>query len=48
MKHQNIVELYDYTETSDEYLLYMEFCDKASHFADKISEVTYLLFLDFG
>jgi hypothetical protein len=48
MRHQNIVELYDYTETNDEYLLFMEFCDKADHLSKKIAEVRYniLLILD--
>lgn len=31
MFHDNIVELYDYTETKDEYVLYMEYCDKADY-----------------
>lgn len=39
MKHSNIVELYNYTETEDEYVLFMEYCDKASYFANKILEV---------
>ena len=42
MNHENIVKLYDYTETEDEYLLYMEFCDKGDYLAHKI--VSWLLF----
>ena len=39
MEHDNIVKLYDYTETNDEYLLYMEYCDKGDYLAQKILEV---------
>jgi serine/threonine protein kinase len=41
MSHDNIVKLFEYTETKDEYLLYMEYCDKADHLAAKILEVTF-------
>ena len=41
MKHQNVVELYNYTETPDEYLIYMEYCNKASYFSEKILDVSY-------
>lgn len=43
MDHDNVVKLYEYTETQDEYVLYMEYCDKANYFADKILEVSYYL-----
>mmetsp|Transcript_48139 Transcript_48139/g.35329 ORF Transcript_48139/g.35329 Transcript_48139/m.35329 type:complete len:81 (+) Transcript_48139:279-521(+) len=38
MDHQNIVELYNYTETPDSYVMFMEFCDRGSYFSDKILE----------
>jgi len=39
MDHDNIVKLFDYTETKEEYVLYMEFCDRADYLAQKILEV---------
>lgn len=36
MNHDNIVKLFDYTETQDEYVLYMEYCDRADYLTDKI------------
>lgn len=39
MEHENVVKLFDYTETSDEYVLYMEYCDRADYLAAKILEV---------
>ena len=42
LKHQNIVNLFEYTETKDEYVLFMEYCDKGAHLSQKILEVSYL------
>ena len=42
MDHDNIVKLFDYTETEEDYLLYMEFCDKADYLPAKILEVSAL------
>jgi len=39
MSHSNIVKLYDYTETKEEYMLFMEYCDRADYLASKILEV---------
>ena len=39
MDHDNIVKLYDHTETESEHIMYMEYCDKANYLADKILEV---------
>lgn len=39
MDHQNIVKLYDSVETKNEYVMYMEYCDKASQLSEKINEV---------
>ena len=41
MKHENIVNLYEYTETKEEYVLFMEYCDKGAHLSQKILEVSY-------
>lgn len=40
-KHENIVELYDYTETSDEFVLLMEYCNDANYFEEKIESVSH-------
>lgn len=40
MQHENVVELFDYTETKNEYVLYMEYCDQADYLAKKIHEVS--------
>lgn len=39
LKHENIVELYDYTENADEFVLLMEYCNDASYFEDKLEQV---------
>jgi hypothetical protein len=39
MNHSNVVKLYDYTETKNEYVMYMEFCDKPDYLSNKILEV---------
>ena len=41
MHHSNIVKLYDYTETKEEYMLFMEYCDRADYLAAKILEVRF-------
>lgn len=40
MEHENVVKLYEYTETKDEFVLYMEYCDLAGYLPDKILEVS--------
>lgn len=39
LRHENIVELYDYTENDNEFVLLMEYCNDASYFEDKIENV---------
>lgn len=39
MKHENIIKLYEYRETQDEYQLYMEYANKGEFLAKKILEV---------
>jgi serine/threonine protein kinase len=39
MKHENIVELYDYTENDKEIVLLMEYCNDANYFEQKLEEV---------
>jgi len=41
MNHENIVELYDYTENDKEIVLLMEFCNDANYFENKIEEVSW-------
>jgi serine/threonine protein kinase len=40
MKHENIVELYDYTENENEIVLLMEYCNDANYFEQKLEEVS--------
>lgn len=40
LKHENVVELFDYTETDKEFALLMEYCNDASYFETKIEEVS--------
>jgi serine/threonine protein kinase len=39
MKHENVVELYEYTETEDNIELYMEYCNDAQYLERLIEEV---------
>ena len=39
LKHDNVVELYEYTENVDEIVLLMEYCNDANYFERKIEEV---------
>jgi hypothetical protein len=34
-----VVELYDYTESEQEFVLLMEYCNDANYFQDKIEDV---------
>lgn len=36
LKHDNVVELYDYTENEKEIVLLMEYCNDAGYFEEKI------------
>jgi len=38
MKHENVVELYDYTENEKEIVLLMEYCNRPTYFEEKIEE----------
>jgi len=38
IKHENIVELYHYTETSSTIELILEYCDNHSYFEDRLEE----------
>jgi calcium/calmodulin-dependent protein kinase I len=40
LKHENVVELYDYTESEREFVLLMEYCNDANYFQDKIEDVS--------
>ena len=40
MDHENIVKLYEYTETKSDYVLYMEYCDHPDYLSNKILEVS--------
>ena len=43
MKHDNIVELYDYTENDEAIVLLMEYCNHARYFEEKIEGVSFLI-----
>ena len=40
MSHPNIVKLYDYSDTPEEYQLFMEYADKGDYLCKKIIEVS--------
>lgn len=40
LKHENIVELYDYTENEKEIALLMEYCNDPNYFEEKIENVS--------
>jgi serine/threonine protein kinase len=39
LRHENVVELYHYTEDPDEYVLFMEYCNDANYLEQKIEGV---------
>lgn len=43
-RHDNIVELFHYTESKDEFVLLMEYCNDAGYFEDKIEQVRFKMF----
>lgn len=43
LKHENVVELYDYTENDKEFVLLMEYCNDANYFEEKIENVSFNL-----
>ena len=40
LKHTNVVELHEYTESDDEFVLFMQYCNDAEYFDNKIVEVS--------
>jgi serine/threonine protein kinase len=40
MSHPNVIKLYDYAETDQEYSLYMEFADRSDYLCAKILDVS--------
>ena len=40
LSHENIIELYNYTETEAEYILLMEYADKENFLSEKIENET--------
>ena len=43
LEHDNVVKLHEYTETETEFVLFMEYCNDAEYFDNKIVEVSFLL-----
>ena len=40
LNHDNVVKLHEYTESDDQFVLFMEYCNDAAYFEDKIIEVS--------
>ena len=40
LRHDNVVKLHEYTEAEDEFVLFMEYCNDAEYFDNKIVEVS--------
>jgi hypothetical protein len=40
-----VVELYDYTESHNEFVLLLEYCNDAAYFEEKIEQVRFYVFL---
>ena len=40
MAHDNIVKLHEYTENDKEFVLYMEYCNDANYFEEKLVNVS--------
>ena len=38
--HDNIVKLHEYTESEEQFVLFMEYCNDAEYFDNKIVEVS--------
>ena len=38
--HDNVVKLHEYTESDDQFVLFMEYCNDAEYFDNKIVEVS--------
>ena len=42
LSHDNVVRLHEYTESEDEFVMFMEYCNDAEYFDNKIVEVSQL------
>ena len=40
LKHDNIVKLHEYTENEAEFVLFMEYCNDANYFDEKLVNVS--------
>ena len=40
MAHDNIVKLHEYTENDKEFVLFMEYCNDANYFEEKLVNVS--------
>ena len=43
MAHDNIVKLHEYTENDKEFVLYMEYCNDANYFEEKLVNVSLMI-----
>ena len=44
LRHDNIVKLHEYTENEAEFVLFMEYCNDANYFDEKLVNVSLSLF----
>ena len=43
MAHDNIVKLHEYTENDKEFVLFMEYCNDANYFEEKLVNVSLMM-----
>ena len=43
MAHDNIVKLHEYTENDKEFVLFMEYCNDANYFEEKLVNVSLMI-----
>lgn len=48
LKHENIVELYEYFENKEDYVMLMEHCNDANYFSNKIENVSHQILTQFS
>ena len=40
LKHDNVVKLHEYTESEEDFVIFMEYCNDANYFDDKLVNVS--------
>ena len=44
LEHDNVVKLHEYTENEDEFVIFMEYCNDANYFDEKLVNVSQMPF----